>query len=171
MQGRSVLSFSAFVLLGLVMLPGALSAQQKPLAEQLVGTWAYVSSNAKLADGSPLWGQNPKGLFIITADGHFSWQVFRADRPSFSDRLNATPDEYKTTMLGSLAYFGTYSVNEAEKLVTFHTEGRTMMNWYTQIPPPRRARGLRRCGSGLNSASLMPASGHSLPRRHRWLVR
>jgi len=125
MQGRNVFSFSAFVLLGLVLVPGALAAQQKPLAEQLVGTWAYVSSNAKLADGSPLWGQNPKGLFIITADGHFSWQVFRADRPNFPDRLNATPDEYKTTMLGSLAYFGTYSVSEAEKMVTFHTEGST----------------------------------------------
>jgi hypothetical protein len=125
MLKRTVFSFSAFVLLGLVLLPGALLAQQKPLAEQLVGTWAYVSSNAKLADGSPLWGQNPKGLFIITADGHFSWQVFRSDRPNFPDRLKATADEHKATMLGSLAYFGTYSVNEAEKMVTFHTEGST----------------------------------------------
>ena len=125
MHRRNVFSFSAFVLFGLVLLPGTLVAQQKPLTEQLVGTWAYVLSNAKLADGGPLWGQNPKGLFIITADGHFSWQVFRSDRPDFPNRLNATPDEYKTTMLGSLAYFGTYSVNEAEKMVSFHTEGST----------------------------------------------
>jgi len=125
MQRRNFLGFSAFFLLGLALLPRTLTAQQKSLSEQIVGTWAYVSSNAKLADGSPLWGQNPKGLFIITADGHFSWQVFRADRPNFPDRLNATPDEYKTTMLGSLAYFGTYSVNEAEKMVTFRTEGST----------------------------------------------
>jgi hypothetical protein len=125
MQRRNVFAFPAFVLFGLVLAPVALVAQQKPLTEQLVGTWAYVSSNAKLADGSPLWGQNPKGLFIITANGHFSWQVFRSDRPNFPDRLKATLDEYKTTMLGSLAYFGTYSVNEAEKTVTFHTEGST----------------------------------------------
>jgi hypothetical protein len=125
MRRQNGFSFSAFVLLGLVLLPGALVAQQKSLTEQLVGTWSYVSSNAVLADGSPLWGQNPKGLFIITDDGHFSWQVFRSDRPNFPDRLKASPDEYKTTMLGSLAYFGTYSVNEAEKMVTFHTEGST----------------------------------------------
>jgi len=37
-------------------------AQQKSLKEQLVGTWTFVSSNAKLPDGSPLWGNNPKSL-------------------------------------------------------------------------------------------------------------
>jgi hypothetical protein len=100
-------------------------SQEKPLKEQLVGTWAYVSSTAKLSDGSQLWGSNPKGLFILTDNGHFSWQVFRSGRPQFADRLNATADEYKVTMQGSLAYFGTYSVNEAEKTVVFNTEGST----------------------------------------------
>lgn len=32
------------------------------LSEQLVGTWTYVSSTARLPDGSPLWGANPKSL-------------------------------------------------------------------------------------------------------------
>jgi hypothetical protein len=39
--------------------------------------------------------------------------------------LSATPDEYKATMLGSLAYFGTYTVDETDKIVTFRTEGST----------------------------------------------
>ena len=119
------ISISLIALLGFILLPSVVLAQQKSIKEQLVGTWAYVSSNAKLPDGSPLWGANPKGLFIIAPDGHFSWQVFRSDRPKFTNRLSATADEYKATMLGSLAYFGTYSVNEADKTVIFHTEGST----------------------------------------------
>jgi hypothetical protein len=92
--------------------PGAALAQPMPIKEQLVGTWAYVSSNANLPDGGPMWGSSPKGLFILTADGHFSWQVFRSDRPEYASRLNVTADEAKATMLGSLAYFGTYSADE-----------------------------------------------------------
>ena len=125
MNWSSVLKLSAITLLGLALLSGAALPQQKSLKDQLIGTWAYVSSNAKLPDGSPLWGSNPKGLFILTNDGHFSWQVFRSDRPKFANRLNATADEYKATMQGSLAYFGTYSVNEADKSVVFNTEGST----------------------------------------------
>jgi hypothetical protein len=125
MNRRSIFGLSAITLLGFSLLPCAALAQQKSLKEQLVGTWAYVSSNAKLPDGSPLWGSNPKGLFIVTGNGHFSWLVFRSDRPKFANRLNATADESKATMSGSLAYFGTYSVNEADKSIVFQTEGST----------------------------------------------
>jgi hypothetical protein len=125
MNRRRIFDLSAIALLGLALLPGQALAQQKSIKEQLVGSWAYVSSNAKLPDGSPMWGANPKGLFIVDADGHFSWQVFRSDRPTFANRLNATPEESKATMQGSLAYFGTYTVNEADKTITFTTAGST----------------------------------------------
>jgi hypothetical protein len=130
MNRRSVFSLSAITLLGLALLPGTALPQQKSLKEQLIGTWAYVSSTAKLRDGSPLWGANPKGLFILTDNGHFSWQIFRSDRPKFAsnDRLHATADEYTATMQGSLAYFGTYSINEADKTISFKTEGSTFPN-------------------------------------------
>ena len=125
MNRRNAFSLWAITLLGIAVLPGSAIAQQRSLKEQLVGTWAYVSSNAKLPDGSPMWGASPKGLFIITAEGHFSWQVFRSDRPNFANRLTASPNEAKATMRGSLAYFGTYSVNEADKTIVFKTGGST----------------------------------------------
>ena len=117
MNWRSVFCLSAITLLGFTLLPGTALPQQKSLKEQIVGTWTHVSSTAKLPDGSPLWGVNPRGLFILTENGHFSWQIFRSDRPKFAlnDRLHVTPDEYTATMQGSLAYFGTYSINEADK--------------------------------------------------------
>jgi hypothetical protein len=130
MNWRRVFCRSAITLLGFTLLPGTALPQQKSLKEQIVGTWTYVSSTAKLPDGSPLWGVNPRGLFILTENGHFSWQIFRSDRPKFAlnDRLHATPDEYTATMQGSLAYFGTYSINEADKTISFTTEGSTFPN-------------------------------------------
>jgi Lipocalin-like domain len=105
-------------------------SQQKSLKEQLVGTWIFVSSNANGPDGRPQWGENPKGLFIMSDSGYFSWQVFRSDRPHLAsnNRLNATADELKALNQGMLAYFGTYSVDEVEKTVTFRTEASTYPN-------------------------------------------
>ena len=130
MNRRSVLLISTITALALVDLPNSVVAQPRSLKEQLVGTWSYVSSTAKPPDGNPLWGANPKGLFILTDNRRFSWQVFRSDRPKFAstDRLLATADEYKAAMQGSLAYFGTYSINEADKTVSFHIEGSSFPN-------------------------------------------
>jgi hypothetical protein len=109
---------------------GDVMAQRQSLKAQLVGSWMYVSSSATLPDGSPQWGVNPKGLLIFTDDGHFSWQVFRSDRPRFasSDRTKGTPAENRATLQGSLAYFGTYSVDDATKALITHIEGSTFPN-------------------------------------------
>ena len=116
--------------LGFVLPRGDAVAQQKSLKQQLVGTWTYVSSTTKLPDGSPLWGINPRSLLIFTDNGHFSWQVFRSDRPKFAlnDRRHGTPEENDATIQGSLAYFGTYSVSEKDKTLISRIEGSTFPN-------------------------------------------
>jgi hypothetical protein len=115
---------------GSILSSGGALAQEKSMKDRLIGTWHFVSSTARQTDGSPQWGENPKGLFIFTENGHFSWQVFRSDRPHFAsnNRLNATPEELKATNQGALAYFGTYSVDEVNKVVTFRTEASTFPN-------------------------------------------
>lgn len=130
MSRRGILVAIAISAFGLVLSCTATIAQQNSIKQQLIGAWNYVSSTAKAADGGPLWGSNPKGLFILTDTGHFSWQLFRSDRPKFASnhRLNGTPDELKADNQGSLAYFGTYSVNEATKTITFITEASTYPN-------------------------------------------
>jgi hypothetical protein len=118
------------VALGLAVSRPDANAQRESLRGQLVGTWMFVSSTAKLTDGSPQWGNNPKGLLIFTDSGHFSWQVFRSDRPRFAsnDRTKGTAEENTAALQGSLAYFGTYSVDEAIKTVITHVEGSTFPN-------------------------------------------
>jgi len=102
MNRRSILNLSAITALGLVASLNSATAQQKSLKEQLVGTWAFVSSTGKLADGSPVWGTN---------------------------RMQTTPAEDKATVQGAIAYFGTYTVNEADRSYTNHVDGSSYPNW------------------------------------------
>src|SRR5215210_8649061 len=105
-------------------------AQQNTLKEQLVGTWTFVGSTGKNADGSPTWGTNPKGILIFTENGRYSSHIVRADVPKFAakNRLQGTPDEYKVAVHGSIASFGTYTVDEANKSFTVRFEGSSYPN-------------------------------------------
>jgi hypothetical protein len=105
-------------------------AQQKTLKEQLVGTWLFVSTTVKLADGSPVYGPNPKGLLIITENGFYSSHILRADVPRFAanSRLQGTPEENKAAVQGSIASRGRYTVNEANKSITIRFEASTYPN-------------------------------------------
>jgi hypothetical protein len=108
-------------------------AQGKPLKEQLVGTWAMVSNVNTHPDGSKYeaLGPNPRGVFILDTNGHFAITILGDARRKFAsnNRLEATPDENKAAVQGSIAYFGTYTVNEADHTLTFHIERCTFPNW------------------------------------------
>src|SRR5438094_2702332 len=130
MNRRHILSISAFAALGLSLLPGNAVAQQKTLKEQLIGTWTFVSSTTKNADGSPLWGSNPKGLIIFTDNGRFSSHTMRGDRPKFAsnNRGQGTPDENKAVAIGTISSFGTYTADEANKTYVLRYEGSSYPN-------------------------------------------
>ena len=106
------------------------NAQQKSLKEQLVGAWSFVSSTGKAPDGSPVWGPNPKGLLIFMPDGHYASMIMRSDRPKFSanSRLQGTPEENRSVVQGTIATFGTYTVDEEKKAFKVRFEGSTFPN-------------------------------------------
>jgi hypothetical protein len=104
---------------------------QTTIPKELVGTWTIVSITQE-QDGKKidLYGPNPQGRAIRDADGHFSYIVTRGDLPKFaSNRNSGTPEENKAVVQGSFAFFGTVTVNEAEKTYTIHTEVCTYPNW------------------------------------------
>jgi len=106
------------------------SFAQQSLKDQLVGAWTLVSVSSKLPDGSPVWGTNPIGLIVFTSGGNYSTQLMRSDLPKYAsnNRAKGTPEEYKTIAMGSVANFGTYSVNEANKTFTISYDGSTFPN-------------------------------------------
>ena len=116
--------------LTLMLLADGTGAQQKTLKDELVGTWQFASTTVKLADGSPVYGSNPKGLLIITENGFYSTHIMRADVPKFAgkNRLEGTPEENKAAVHGSIASWGRYTVNEANKTVTIRFEASTYPN-------------------------------------------
>lgn len=133
MKGRSVLPLSAItaLLVGVGLLPGA-ALGQKSLKEQLVGTWILSSWDTVNADGSkapPLEGTNLKGMLMFDGGGRFSFQAM-TELPKFkiSDRMKATAEEQNAVLRGMLSYFGTYTVNEADRSLNFSIERSSFPN-------------------------------------------
>jgi hypothetical protein len=98
----------------------------------LVGTWSLVSiSNEKNGQKVLPYGPDAKGTFILDGSS-FSLIVVRPARHKFksNDRLTGTAEENQETVRGSIAYFGTYTVDPRDgTLVTFRIEGATFPNW------------------------------------------
>jgi len=115
-------------------LTGAAGAQQgKSLKDQIVGTWEFVVAEVTAPDGKKSYpfGDTPKGLLIFTPDGRFSQIHVASDVPKIAsnNRLTGTAEEYRAIMRRSLSLFGTYTVDEAKKTVTFKIVSSTFPNW------------------------------------------
>jgi Lipocalin-like domain len=110
----------------------ALAQPAKSLREQLVGTWDFIIAEITTADGKKTlpFGDKPKGMIIFTADGHFSQVHVSSGLPRVAsrDRLAGTPEDNTAIVRGSLALFGTYTVNEEKKTVTFNIVASTFPN-------------------------------------------
>lgn len=112
--------------------PSDAGAQNKSLRQEIVGTWNFVVAQVTGPDGKKSFpfGETPKGMLVFTADGHFTQIHIASDVPRFAsgNRLRGTPEEYKGIMDRSLSMFGTYSIDEAKKTVTFHIVSSTFPN-------------------------------------------
>lgn len=110
--------------------------------EKLIGTWLQVSIDTVSADGTrrPLYGENPKGIVIYTSDGYFSLMQAHIDLPKLQSGLpsKATPDEAKAVIAGSIAYYGTYSLDEANNILSLDIHASTLAN-FTGNPAEKRA--------------------------------
>jgi hypothetical protein len=112
---------------------GDANAQQaKSVKDQLVGSWELVSLVSQTGDKKvDAFGPNPIGRMTLDADGRFSTITLRPGLPHFAsgNRMKGTPDEHKAVVQGSMAFFGTYTVHEADKSIMFRLEFATFPNW------------------------------------------
>jgi lipocalin-like protein len=101
-------------------------------AIDVVGTWSLVSSvTEKDGTRTDQFGANAKGLLIMDVSGHFALAIIGADLPKFasSNRAGGTPEENKAVVSKSIAMIGTYSINSADKSLTFKVDSATFPNW------------------------------------------
>jgi len=119
--------------LAVALATGEASAQQKTLRERIVGTWNFVVAEVVALDGAKSYpfGETPKGVLIFTADGQFAQIHIASDVPKIAsnNRLTGTPEEYAAIMRRSLSVFGSYSVDEVKKTVTYKIVSATYPNW------------------------------------------
>ena len=71
-----------------------------------------------------------KSVSSFDANGHFFVMFARPDLPKIAstDRTKVTPQEAHTINVGSIAYFGTYTVDEPSKTVSLKIESSTFPN-------------------------------------------
>ena len=111
------------------------TGQQQPqtLKQQLHGSWTLDSQYMKLKDGSTFepYGSGTKGSFMVDPNGRFSFQVIGANRPKFKSgaRREGTPEENASAVFNTETFFGTYSVNDADHVLTLHLERAILPNW------------------------------------------
>jgi hypothetical protein len=107
--------------------------QADPVISPLAGTWTLVAADVLRSDGTraPDYGAAPRGLLLIDGEGHYSLQIFKAERPRFAtgDKLAGTEAEYKAAVLGSSTHFGAISLDAAAGTLTFKIDAASFPNW------------------------------------------
>jgi hypothetical protein len=101
-------------------------------ANNFVGTWTLVSSiTEKDQTRTDQFGSGAKGMLTFDADKHFMLIIIGPDLPKFAsgNRAGGSSEENKAVVSKSIAMMGTYSVNSAEKSLTFKVDSATFPNW------------------------------------------
>ena len=103
------------------------------LKAQIAGTWNFVVAEVTAPDGKKSFpfGETPKGILIFTAGGNFTQIHIAGDVPRIAsnNRLTGTPEEYAGIMRRSLSVFGTYTIDETNKTVTYNIVSSSFPNW------------------------------------------
>ena len=134
-------------------------SQQPSLRQQLIGTWSLVVTAVHRKDGAKadVFGPSPNGVLMFQPDGHFVLINTRPGRPKYAsgNRVQGTPDEFRDTVLGSIAYFGTYTVDEAKKEFILKIRGST----FPDYEGTEQVRPFSIVGDELRSVNPNPSQG------------
>ena len=122
------------------MNPGQAIIAQYLLEQLPVGNivFRHIGTKTRIFDGDA-----PKGLLLLDRAGHYSLQLYRADRPRFAnpDKARASAQEYRAAVMGASTHYGTLAVDPGRHQLVFHIEGASFPNWEGQ--QQRRAFELR----------------------------
>jgi hypothetical protein len=98
---------------------------------QVVGSWLFVSSVRDSDNGKiDTYGAGAEGRMTLDSGGRYSITIIGANLPRFASGavFRGTAEENAAVLGRSNAHFGTYSVDEAGRAITFRTERGTFPN-------------------------------------------
>ncbi|MGA9801333.1 MAG: lipocalin-like domain-containing protein [Terriglobales bacterium] len=101
------------------------------VADALIGTWRLLELADLNKDGKwqHRFGERPRGYFVYDITGHVHIQIMKVPplAPFPEAKLNdgnlPTPEHAIAAYTAYVAYFGTYTVDAAARVVTHHVEG------------------------------------------------
>ncbi len=134
LQGRSFIAAAALWLLtGTVAGHEALAHEQSEgLRQRLVGTWTLVAAQVAVSDGKTRPADDPdKGILVFAGDGRFAQieVVPVASRIGSTSRVRGAEEQGGTGVKASVALFGTYTVDEATRTLTYRVRSTTIAHW------------------------------------------
>lgn len=108
-------------------MPNQMQRTEK-LSETLLGTWKLVSREDRTHEGElrvdPALGADPVAILTYDRGGYFAAQFMKRERnPDTEVVVTKAGPNNSRTIGGYDAYFGTYTVNDAEGTVTQRLEG------------------------------------------------
>lgn len=103
---------------------------------KVVGTWIPVSAVViKNKTKTFPYGQNPEGRLIFTSDMQFLEYIIDSEIPPFESKIRGkgTDEENSRLLNGSLALYGTYTVDKEGKFTGNRVEGSSFPNWVGNV--------------------------------------
>ncbi|MCD9116659.1 MULTISPECIES: lipocalin-like domain-containing protein [Pseudomonas] len=116
----AVIAFSVF--------PTAFAGEQN----SLIGTWRMISATVEhQGSSSDAYGPNPHGWLVFTPELTFVEVLTDPRVPPFRSNVRGegTDEENRAAMLGSIGFFGRYTVNQNGEFTGNTVEGSTFPNW------------------------------------------
>ncbi|MFT4204720.1 MAG: lipocalin-like domain-containing protein [Chitinophagaceae bacterium] len=119
----------------LVLANYAIAQTKENASFPLAGTWTLDAAQKILPDGKHVtdssFGKDAKGILLIDASGRYYLQIFRPDRPKFASgtKNHASPEEYRSALLGISTHVGHIQINAASDQLIFHIDYAAYPNW------------------------------------------
>jgi hypothetical protein len=129
-----------------LLLPVTAAFAQRPDrgAHALVGTWRVLEVADLDRDGKWQYrfGEHPRGYFVYDATGHVHIQIMKMPKLAPFPEANVAEGKQPSAehaiaaYAAYVAYFGTYTVDEKQQVVTHHVEG-SLAPDFTDTDQPR----------------------------------
>ncbi|TPG33376.1 lipocalin-like domain-containing protein [Flavobacterium pectinovorum] len=105
----------------------------KEMHPAIIGTWNLVAVQNTNSDGTKTfpYGINPKGILFFDEKGNYAVQIYKNERPQIvsGDKNKCTPEENASIVQGSNSHFGTYEIDEMNKILIFKIKTASFPNW------------------------------------------
>jgi len=132
MQGlkRNLMGVAVIFLCSILSNTSSIGEEKK---NPFVGTWKLISFETHRSDGTVMYpfGKELQGLIMYDAKGYWSCHIMGKNRPVFASGQMAkgTPEEIRSAFEGALCYWGTYDIDEKEKILKLHIIDSLYPNW------------------------------------------